>query len=329
MKYIILPEGRRRLPFYLAAEEFAARHLPPDDDYFFMWIVEPTVIIGRNQLLDTEVNTDYCRANGIDLVRRKSGGGCVYADLRNIMFSYITASGADTASTFAAYTEKVATFLRSLGIEAEAGSRNDVTVGSEKRKVSGNAFYKIGSRSVAHGTMLFNVDVERMAAAITPSTVKLRSKGVESVRSRVTSVSHYRPDLSINQFMKAARRFMTDADIVLTPDDLKRIADIEAPYNTDEWLHGHDPRGSASFSKRIEGVGDFDVSIDTVGGHIERISLRGDFFLLDDLDKALLDHLRNVDFDRESVAAALHAAGIEPGSVIHGLTRDEFLNLLF
>ena len=65
-----------------------------------MWIVEPTVIIGRHQLLDTEVNTDYCRANGIDIVRRKSGGGCVYSDLRNVMMSYITASGADTAATF-------------------------------------------------------------------------------------------------------------------------------------------------------------------------------------------------------------------------------------
>ena len=269
MKYIVLPEGRRRLPFYLATEEFAARYLSPDDDYFFMWIVEPTVIIGRHQLLDTEVNTDYCRANGIDIVRRKSGGGCVYSDLRNVMMSYITASGADTAATFAAYTAKVAALLRSLGLDAEAGSRNDVTIGPERRKVSGGAFYRIGNRSIAHGTMLYSVDTERMAAALTPSAAKLRSKGIESVRSRVTCITRYRPDLSLDEFMARARSFMTDSDVVLTPDDLGLIAQIEEPYYTDMWLHGHDPRGSASFSKRIEGAGDFDVTITTRGGNID------------------------------------------------------------
>ena len=329
MKYIILPEGRRRLPFYLAAEEFAARHLSPHEDYFFMWIVEPTVIIGRHQLLDTEVNTAYCRTHGIDLVRRKSGGGCVYADLRNVMFSYITASGADTVATFAAYTEKVAAMLRAIGIDAQAGSRNDVTVGADKRKVSGNAFYRIGSRSIAHGTMLFNVDVERMAAAITPSAAKLHSKGVESVRSRVTCVSRYRPDMSLDAFMDAARRFMTDSEITLTSADVERIAQIEAPYYTDEWLHGHDPRGTASFSKRIEGVGDFDVSIDTRAGRIERIALKGDFFQLADLPSALLRHLDGVEFDRESVKAVLLRENIDPANVIYGLTRDEFLDLIF
>lgn len=328
MKYLILPGQQRRLPFYLATEEFAARHLSPDEDYFFMWIVKPTVIIGRHQLLDTEVNTSYCRAHGIDLVRRKSGGGCVYADLRNIMMSYITASGVDTASTFAAYTEKVASLLRSLGIDAEAGSRNDVTIGDDKRKVSGNAFYRIGSRSIAHGTMLFNVDVERMAAAITPSTVKLRSKGVESVRSRVTCITAHRPDLSINRFMDLTRRFMTDSDLLLTPDDIRRIEQIEAPYYSDEWLHGHDPRGTASFSKRIEGVGDFNVSISTRGGHIETIDITGDFFMLGDLN-SLLAPLQGVGFDRESVAAALDDKGVDPALIVHGLTRDLFLNLLF
>ena len=90
MVYVNLPnESRRQLSFYLAAEEYVARELPPND-YFFMWQVEPTVIFGRNQLLESEVDVEYCRRNGISMFRRKSGGGCVYADLSNIMFSYIT-----------------------------------------------------------------------------------------------------------------------------------------------------------------------------------------------------------------------------------------------
>ncbi len=125
--------------------------------------------------------------------------------------------GADTAATFAAYTAKVAALLRSLGLDAEAGSRNDVTIGPERRKVSGGAFYRIGNRSIAHGTMLYSVDTERMAAALTPSAAKLRSKGIESVRSRVTCITRYRPDLSLDEFMARARSFMTDSDVVLTP----------------------------------------------------------------------------------------------------------------
>lgn len=329
MKYITIPRGRRRLPFYLAAEEYVARHMPAADDYFFMWIVEPTVIVGRNQMLETEIDADYCRAHDIAIARRKSGGGAVYADLRNIMMSYITSAGADTQATFAAYTQKVAALLRSIGIDAEAGSRNDVTVGPERRKVSGNAFYRIGDRSISHGTMLYTADVERMAAALTPSTAKLRSKGIESVRSRVTSVTRYRPDLSIDDFMTAMRRFMTDSEIRLTDDDLKAIAVIEAPYYTDEWLRGQSPRGEASFSKRIEGVGDFNVSLTTRSGRIESIALRGDFFALGDIDRLLLDPLRGVDYDRASVDAALAAARIEPSRIIHGLTREELLDLIF
>ena len=93
MKHLSLPDAAlwRRLPFYLAAEEWAARVLPPDD-YFFAWRVAPTVICGRNQDMAAEVDLDYCRTHGIDVVRRRSGGGCVYADRNNWMFSYITPS---------------------------------------------------------------------------------------------------------------------------------------------------------------------------------------------------------------------------------------------
>ena len=90
MIYVALPTNQnRRLTFYLAMEEYVARHFD-GNDYFFMWQVEPTVIFGRNQLIENEVNMDYCHKHGINTFRRKSGGGCVYADMDNIMFSYIT-----------------------------------------------------------------------------------------------------------------------------------------------------------------------------------------------------------------------------------------------
>lgn len=145
-------------------EEWIARHLSPDD-YFFIWRVKPTVICGRNQDIEKEVNLPYCRTHGIDVVRRRSGGGCVYADMNNWMFSFITPDEV-VSTTFGRYTTLIAGMLRSLGFDASATGRNDIYI--YNRKVSGNAFYHMPGRSIVHGTMLYDIDVERMTNAITP-----------------------------------------------------------------------------------------------------------------------------------------------------------------
>ena len=83
-------KGTMRLPFYLAMEEYVARNIYKGEDCFFMWQVNPTVIFGRNQVIEDEVNIEYCKSHNIQFYRRKSGGGCVYADMGNVMLSYIT-----------------------------------------------------------------------------------------------------------------------------------------------------------------------------------------------------------------------------------------------
>ena len=179
MKYVALPSKRQySLPFYLAMEEYVARELPAQD-YFFMWQVEPTVIFGRNQLVESEVDTKYCRANGIEFYRRKSGGGCVYADKDNIMLSYITPK-TNVNSTFNCYMLLVENALQQLGIKAGTSGRNDILV--DGKKVSGNAFYHLYNRSIVHGTMLYSTNIEAMARATTPPDAKLKTKGVDSVR---------------------------------------------------------------------------------------------------------------------------------------------------
>ena len=189
MIYVTLPTAKceRRLTHYLATEEYVARHLD-GDEYFFMWQVPPTVIFGRNQLIENEVNLDYCRRHGISTYRRKSGGGCVYADMNNIMFSYIT-KDENVSLTFSKYITMVADMLRKLGVDATASGRNDIMIGG--RKVSGNAFYHIPGRSIVHGTMLYDTDMQNMVGAITPSDEKLVSKGIQSVRQHITLLKDY------------------------------------------------------------------------------------------------------------------------------------------
>ena len=185
MKNIVLPEEKdRSLAFYLAMEEFVAREI--EGEAFFVWRVNPTVIIGRNQDLEAEVNMEYCREHGVEVVRRKSGGGCVYSDKGNIMVSYISRRG-DVSLVFERYLDALTECIRSLGLAAEKSGRNDILV--DGRKVSGNAFHMLPDRSIVHGTLLYSTDFVALETAIRPPVEKLERHGIASVRQRVTNLS--------------------------------------------------------------------------------------------------------------------------------------------
>lgn len=327
MIYVTLPDDRhRRLPFYLAMEEYLASIPGIGDSVMFMWQVDPTVICGRNQDVELEVDLDYCRENSIDVVRRKSGGGCVFADRSNIMFSMITPS-VDVRTTFSAYTGMVAGMLRAIGLDATDNSRNDILIGD--RKVSGNAFYHLPGRSIVHGTMLYDMDSRHMGRAITPSRAKLESKGVKSVSSRLTTVREHSA-ITLDAFMTHARAWLCgSSEMRLTPCDVAAIESIEQAYYRPGWLlrkMGH-RRHSGPFSRRIEGVGEIcpDITL-APDGTIDRVNLTGDFFLLSDLDTSLLDNLRGVSPTSEAVTAAL--AGVDASRTIAGLSTGRFAEII-
>lgn len=239
MTLLTLPsDEQHRLSFYLAMEEFAARCLPSrgktDDSFFFLWQVEPTVIFGRNQVIGNEVNLDYCREHGIQFYRRKSGGGCVYADKSNVMMSYITHSD-EVQTTFREYLQMVTEMLRELGLPATSTQNNDVLI--DGRKVSGNAFYHIPGYSIVHGTMLFDTDMQHMLRAITPPRQKLAGHGVESVRQRITLLKEH-TSLSIGEFKKFAVGKLCNKEIKLTANDVKDIETIEQDYLNPAFIYG-------------------------------------------------------------------------------------------
>ena len=340
MKYLQLPYDEvRRLTFYLAMEEHAAQLLKDNksiDELFFTWRVRPTVIFGRNQLIDSEVNVAYCKANGIEYYRRKSGGGCVYADMDNLMFSYITRSD-DVTTTFARYTHAIVEMLKGLGLDASDNSRNDVMI--EGKKVSGNAFYHIrglgiGDRglgggnqksgiSIVHGTMLYDTNMEHMVGAITPSQEKLRSKGVESVRQHIALLKDY-TDMSLEDFKLFVRSQLCHEEKVLDGDALAQIERIEKEYLSDAFIYGHNPRYTIVRRRRLEGVGDMEVRMELKNGIIKEMNLLGDFFIVGDLD--LITHrLRGVSLTHEALTEALPD---DLGSIILHLDRSSFINLL-
>ena len=320
MKYISLPDNKiRRLSFYLAMEEFVARHID-EPDCFFMWQVEPSVIFGRNQLIDNEVNVDFCRRNGIQMFRRKSGGGCVYADLSNIMFSYI--SFADNVGfTFHKYINLIVFLLRNIGVEATANRRNDVII--DNRKVSGNAFYHIPGRSIVHGTMLYDTNMINMVGSITPNDTKLISKGIKSVRQHIALLKDY-IDMDIVSFKNYVHDFLCKEEYCLTNSDINRIEDIEKEYLSDDFIYGNNPKYTIVNRERIENVGEFEVRIELKNNIIRSINILGDFFLISDIDSILIQ-LKNKPLTFDSLNTILPD---NMSDYIFNLTKTDLIQLL-
>lgn len=322
MLYVALPEEKiRKVSFYLAMEEFVARNVTADDCLFY-WQVEPSVVFGRNQLVSNEVNVDYCWSHGIGMFRRKSGGGCVYADNDNVMFSFIT-GGDNVGLTFNRYMQMMVLMLRRMGVEATADGRNDILI--EGRKVSGTAFYHIPGRNIVHGTMLFDTDMDNMTRSITPPGEKLASNGVDSVRRRVALLKDY-IDVSIDDFKADIRRTLCDGEHVLTQADVEEIERIEREvYLSPDFIYGNNPLHTLTRRRRIDGVGELEALIDVKGTVIKSVTLNGDFFVTGDVDGGLLACLNNVVLTREAVALALPD---HTEDYIMNLRKEDFVDLL-
>ena len=233
MKYIALPTNEnRQLSFYLAMEEYVARHMK-EPDCFFMWQVAPTVIFGRNQVVENEVNLEYCREHDIRVVRRKSGGGCVYADMDNLMLSMVT-DGDNVGFTFNRFVTMIQLALHKIGVTATSTAHNDIMIGD--RKVCGTAFYQLPGRSIVHSTMLYDTNMQHMLNAITPSAEKLEKKGIQSVRQRITLLKDHTP-LSLDEIKQKIRDTLCDGDLVLTEEQVAGIEEIEQTYLKQDFIH--------------------------------------------------------------------------------------------
>ncbi len=237
MKYISLPEKSqqerpRKLSFYLAMEEYVARYVF-EDECFFMWQVEPSVIFGRNQLIENEVNLDFCKKHGIQMYRRKSGGGCVYADSDNVMLSYVSV-GDSVGQAFNRFIQMVLLVFRRMGLEAVSTQHNDVLI--DNRKVCGTACYHVDGRNIVHSTLLYDTNMTNMLQAITPSREKLQSKGIQSVRQRITLLKDH-VSLSLEEVKTLIRETICYGELVLTEKQVIEIEHMEEEYLQKEFIN--------------------------------------------------------------------------------------------
>ncbi len=314
-------QGNLKPYFYFALEEYIlTKLLKEEETYFFTWEIHG-VVIGKNQVIENEVNLDFLKKQNIDVYRRPTGGGCVYADHRNTMFSIITKRQNNNFS-FKTYLSKIIDSMKLLDITIEFSGRNDLLF--EGKKISGNAFLQNKYGMLMHGTFLYDCDLETMVRAITPSDEKLVSKGVDSVRSRVTNLKPYLNDMTQKQLIKHFENTLTFKTYELTKEDINQIEILAEKYASHEWIYKKQPPYTKMLKKRISG-GLIEIMVNLHDGIIENIKILGDFF-----DTKALEPFEKLFIGKEYTKAVieniLNQDNIE--DYILDVNKDEFKALL-
>ncbi len=233
---------------------------------------------------------NFVQDNNINVVRRNSGGGAVYHDLGNINFTFITKYDEKHLLDFKTFTNPVVYSLGKLNVKAELSGRNDILI--DGRKISGNSQHIYKDRFLHHGTLLFNSELENLVKALNVDNDKILSKGIESIKSRVTNIKeHVKEDIFMEEFKEILIENIfiwnksSFKEYNLTSDHINEIEKLmKEKYMTWQWNYGESPEFNYRNSKRFQG-GKLEVLLNIVEGHINECKIYGDFLGLMDVSE--------------------------------------------
>lgn len=285
MKYIV---NNSHNPVYnVALEAYAFRELLAEDELFILWINEPTIVIGKHQNAIEEINKTYTDEHGIHVVRRLSGGGAVYHDLNNLNYTIISNKSQEGAFDFKTFSQPVIETLADLGVTATFTGRNDLEIDGKKFCGNAQAYYK--GRMMHHGCLLFDVDMTVLGNALQVSKDKIESKGVKSVRARVTNILDELPEKMTveafsNQLLNKMKESYPDmTEYVFSDDDLKNIQALaDQQFGTWDWTYGEAPEYTIKRSVRYP-AGKITTYANVEKSVIKGMKLYGDFFGIKDV----------------------------------------------
>ncbi|MDM5197725.1 lipoate--protein ligase [Fictibacillus enclensis] len=314
----------------LAIEEYALKHLDINQTYLLFYINEPSIIIGKNQNTVEEINADYVREHNIHVVRRLSGGGAVYHDTGNLNFSFITKDDGNSFHDFKKFTDPVVKALNKLGVHAELTGRNDIQV--DEKKISGNAMFTTKGRMFSHGTLMFDSEIDNVVSALNVKMDKIQSKGIKSIRSRVTNIrDHLDQDMTMDEFKQTLLAYLFEEfeevpRYELTEVDWEKIYKIsEQRYDNWDWNYGKSPKSNVELSNRFAG-GSVEVKLQIERGIMRECKIYGDFFGVGDVHD-IEERLIDKRYDREEIEKAIK--DINMRHYFGNVTKEEFLDLLY
>ena len=319
-RFNFIYHGNTNPYFNLSMEEYLLTK--KTDSFICLWKNSPSVIVGVNQNTLEEVNLAFTQKNDIKVIRRQTGGGAVYHDLNNICYTVI-APFEHSENSYIKFASPIIEYLKTLGVNAEFSGRNDILI--EGKKISGNAQKIVGNRIIQHGTLMFNTDVDMLTNSLKVNKLKIQSKGIKSVKSRVTNISNY-VDIDATTFFNGLVEFVKKDCIpyTLTEEDIKGINQlIESKYSKDLWNIGYSPKGKNSFSYKFN-FGLLNLNFDSVEGKIFNLNIYGDFFTNRDI-KEFSKSLEGVQFNYKSLLLAFERIS----DYIVGANGKEIIDKLF
>lgn len=311
--------------FNMAFDDFCLEQLRTEEPMFYLWRNKPSVIVGLNQNVYSEVNLPYLSAKGIVLARRVTGGGAVYHDLQNLNYTIVGRSS-DLDRDYPEYTGMIASALRELGADVEITGRNDILL--DGRKVSGFAKRVWKDRLMVHGTLMFDVDIDTLAQVLDTDGSKVKAAGIGSVHSRVANLKDYLPGIKdITELQEKLGDILRGPDRVISLSDeqtaqVRRMS--EEKFATWQWNYAHSPK--AEFLRKGKfGCGTVEACFCVEDGLVKGLHFAGDF--LGNLPVERLENvLEGVRFDMQHISPVL--AGERVSDYFDGMQATDLASLI-
>ena len=334
-------------PYYnLAFEDYIFENYRTGD-ILILWQNDNTVVIGKNQITDQQINREFIEEHHVNVVRRMTGGGAVYHDLGNINYSFITDHEDESVTaSLEVLARPIVEALKGLGLDAEVSGRNDILISGAK--VSGTAQRVGNNRILHHGTLLFKSNKEMVAGALKVDQEKFRGKGIRSVQSRIGNIADFlgaagnagasSKDLpagdaaevkDMPSFFAYLRKTLLEEGqepVALPPEELAAVRELaDTKYRTWEWNYGYSPRFEISNKKYLDG-GCLECMVKVEGSKISAIRFFGDFLATRPLDE-VEDALKDVHYDKASVGEVLDRLPL--GTYFGGISKEGILSTVF
>lgn len=325
---MIFVENIRTDPYQnLALEQWLMDHF--DEDSFILWRTQKSIILGKNQNIYTEINLPYATTHPINIVRRATGGGTIFADDGNLMYTFISCNKAKDFTDFQKFTAPIINALQTLGVPAEFGGRNDLLV--DGKKISGNAQCRYKNKVLHHGTLMYKVNTAELAHALNVRKIKLQGKGIQSVKSRVANICDYMTQqMDIEDFQEFLFKNVMDqvSDAVyyrLTDHEWQEVETIaKEKYRTDAWIYGLNPSFNLHKEKKFPG-GLVEAYLHVRNNRLVEVRIFGDFFAdkeITAVEKVLLDT------PYEQCAIRKRLAGLNIEEYLYNISIDQLIDVL-
>jgi lipoate-protein ligase A len=304
--------------FNLAFDEYCLENVKSGQPYFFLWRNRPSVIVGLNQNVYSEVNLEYLDAHGITLARRVTGGGAVYHDLQNLNYTIIGAHPSP---------EPFVEALRKLGVDAQLTGRNDIFV--DGRKCSGYARRVSHGQEIIHGTLMYDVDLDTLSHVLDTPFSKMNAKGIASVKSRVCNLKDHLPAMASLDELQAALQDILSGGAQPLPPDIVPLDEVQAlsdsKFSTWDFVYGRSKEAGFTRSVKLS-CGTVSADFKVEGGVLTHLVFWGDF-LFDEPASGLAEKLVGHRFTPSEISEALARAGVS--RYLRGVSASDLLELFF